>query len=133
MHRHVLTRLSLLAAIVAAVAAGSLAGLAHGKPQPAVPSEIAVEKGHKLYLVGHAVGVQIYKCNAIPGGGYGWAFLAPRANVYGKKGALHDPLRRSDVAGDGREHGRGNAPERRHRRSELDPVAPALRLVGPRP
>jgi hypothetical protein len=86
MHRHVPTRLSLFAALVAVVAAGSLAGLAYGKPH--VPSEIAVQEGHKLYLVGHAVGVQIYQCNAIAGGGYGWAFLAPRANVYGKKGEL---------------------------------------------
>ena len=47
----------LVAAVLAATIAGAASQLAHAGPaEPAVPSEIAVEAGHKLYLVGHAVG-----------------------------------------------------------------------------
>jgi len=48
------------AAIVAVVAAWPLAQVAHGgPPEPAVPSEIQVPDGNKVFLVGHAVGVQM--------------------------------------------------------------------------
>jgi hypothetical protein len=40
-----------------------------------------------VFLVGHAVGVQIYSCNATPGG-FAWGFVAPRANLYGDNGKL---------------------------------------------
>ena len=50
-----------LAAIAPAV---PLAGVATAAPSaPEVPGTIAVEEGHKPFLVGHAVGVQIYTCN----------------------------------------------------------------------
>ena len=53
-------------ALLAAVAAGLLTQSAHaGPPAPVVPAAIAVEDGHKPFLVGHAVGVQIYRCNAV--------------------------------------------------------------------
>src|SRR5206468_5881209 len=39
--------------------------------------------GNKVFLVGHAVGVQIYSCD-----GTAWAFVAPRANLYGDNGKL---------------------------------------------
>ena len=77
----------LVAAIVAAVATQ----VAHAGPaEPAVPSAIQVPDGNKVFLVGHAVGVQIYSCDATPSG-YRWGFLAPRANLYdnGKLVATH--------------------------------------------
>ena len=49
----------------------------------AVPGTIAVEEGNKPFLVGHAVGVQIYTCN-----GSTWGPATPRANVYGDNGKL---------------------------------------------
>jgi hypothetical protein len=82
------SRRVLAAAAVAALAALPSAQVANAKPTPpAVPPEIAVEDGHKLFLVGHAVGVQIYKCNAT-GGAYSWSFAGPRANLYGDNGKL---------------------------------------------
>ena len=78
----------LAAATLAAVAALSLAQAVHAGPSaPEVPSTIAVEEGHKPFLVAHAVGVQIYSCNATSGG-FGWAFVAPRADLYGDNGQL---------------------------------------------
>jgi len=68
--------------IVAAVAVWPLAQVASaGPPAPVVPSTVAVEDGHKVFLVGHAVGVQIYSCNATATG-YGWGLVAPRADLY---------------------------------------------------
>jgi Protein of unknown function (DUF3455) len=80
------SRRLLAAAIAAAATALPLAQAAHAEPPaPTVPPEIAVEDGHKLFLVGHAVGVQIYQCNATAGG-YRWAFVGPRAKLYGDNG-----------------------------------------------
>jgi Protein of unknown function (DUF3455) len=70
-----------LAALAAAV---PLSGVATAAPSaPDVPDGIAVEEGHKPFLIGHAVGVQIYRCN-----GASWALVAPRANLYGDNGKL---------------------------------------------
>jgi Protein of unknown function (DUF3455) len=49
----------------------------------AVPAGIEVPAGNKLFLVGHAVGVQIYSCGAT-----GWSFVAPRADLYDDRGKL---------------------------------------------
>jgi hypothetical protein len=77
-----------LAAIVAAVAAWPLAQLGYaGPPAPAVPSAVEVPAGHKVFLVGHAVGVQIYSCNTTLTG-HQWAFVAPRADLFGDNGKL---------------------------------------------
>jgi hypothetical protein len=75
----------LLAGIAAAAAALSVTQAAQAAP--AVPGEIQVPAGNKVFLVGHAVGVQIYSCNATPGG-FAWGFVAPRANLYGDNGKL---------------------------------------------
>jgi hypothetical protein len=77
----------LLHAIVAALAL-AVPGIAHAGPaEPAVPTEIAVVDGHKLFLIAHAVGVQIHEC--VPdGSGYRWRFAGPRANLYDDKGTL---------------------------------------------
>ena len=64
-----LNRLLAVAAVAAAVAASPAAQLAHaGSSAPDVPTKIQVGEGNKVFLVGHAVGVQIYSCNAVAGG-----------------------------------------------------------------
>jgi hypothetical protein len=74
----------LLAGLVAVVAAGFLAQAAlAGHPGPVVPSKIQVPSGNRVFLVGHAVGVQIYLCN-----GAAWSFVAPRADLFGDNGQL---------------------------------------------
>lgn len=78
----------LAAAILAGVAASLPAQVAHAGPSaPAVPTAIQVEDGNKLFLVGHADGVQIYSCNATSSG-YRWDFVAPRADLYDDNGKL---------------------------------------------
>ena len=54
-----------------------------GPPPPSVPDPIQVLDGSKVFLIGHAVGVQIYSCN-----GTGWSFVAPRANLFDDRGEL---------------------------------------------
>jgi FtsP/CotA-like multicopper oxidase with cupredoxin domain len=80
-------RILILTAIVIA-AAWPLAHLASaGPPSPVVPGDIAALAGNKAFLVGHAVGVQIYSCDATQSG-YRWALVAPRADLYGDNGKL---------------------------------------------
>ena len=70
--------------VVAAAAALSLLPAAQAGPRPpVVPGAIAVPDGNKVFLAGHAVGVQIYSCN-----GVAWSFVAPRANLYDDHGKL---------------------------------------------
>jgi Protein of unknown function (DUF3455) len=88
--RQFLTRVErrLLAGIIAALAAWPLAQVAHAGPaEPAVPTKIQVEDGNKVFLVGHAVGVQIYSCNAASGS-YSWGLVAPRADLYDDNGKV---------------------------------------------
>ena len=67
-----------VAAVAAGVAALALVPGAKAAPSPVqVPDSIAVPAGHKLFLVGHAEGVQIYTCN-----GSAWTLFAPRADLY---------------------------------------------------
>jgi len=74
----------LAAAIVAAATSWPLVQPAHaGPPAPPVPGDIQVPDGNKVFLVGHAVGVQIYSCN-----GSTWSLVAPRADLYGDNGKL---------------------------------------------
>jgi hypothetical protein len=77
----------LLATLAAAAAWAQAPAAQAGPPEPTVPSEIQVPAGNRLFLVGHAVGVQIYKCNAAAGG-YSWGFVGPRAELYGDNGKL---------------------------------------------
>jgi hypothetical protein len=78
----------LVAGLVAAAAAWPMAevGQAHLQP-PDVPSAIKVAEGNKAFLVGHAVGVQIYSCDATATS-FGWTLIAPRANLYDRHGKL---------------------------------------------
>jgi hypothetical protein len=74
--------------VLAAVAALPLAQVADAQTEaPDVPGDIQVEAGHKVFLSGHAIGVQIYRCNAASGG-FAWGLVAPRANLYDDHGKL---------------------------------------------
>ena len=77
----------LLVAIVAAAAALSLLQVAQAGPQPPsdVPSQIQdpIGPGNKVFLIGHAFGVQIYTCN-----GSVWSSAVPRASLFGDNGKL---------------------------------------------
>ena len=75
-------------AMTATIAALSLGAVAHARPdEPHVPDTIQVEEGNKVFLVGHAVGVQIYSCTD-GASGPRWTFGGPRADVYGENGEL---------------------------------------------
>ena len=83
---HLSLPVRLLAGLVAIVAAGCGVQTAAAAPAPpAVPDTIAVEAGHKPFLVGHAVGVQIYTCRIVPGG-FAWSPATPRADLYDDHG-----------------------------------------------
>ena len=76
----------LLTTIVIATAALSQVADA-SRPAPVVPTTIQVGDGNKVFLIGHAVGVQIYSCNATAGD-FKWGLVAPRANLYDDHGKL---------------------------------------------
>jgi Protein of unknown function (DUF3455) len=78
----------LAAAAAFVVAASATAHIAHAATSPPpVPAEIQVQAGHKMFLLTHAVGVQIYTCRATADG-YAWAFAGPRATLYDDHGML---------------------------------------------
>ena len=72
----------LVAAIIPVVAVLSLSQAAQ-----VVPTKIKVPDGNKVFLVGHASGVQIYAFNTTASG-FAWGFVAPRANLYANNGHL---------------------------------------------
>lgn len=66
------------------ILAAAMTTPAHAGPAgPEVPSRIAVEAGHKVFLVGHATGVQIYTCD-----GSTWNFAGPRAVLRDDQGKV---------------------------------------------
>ena len=71
----------LLAVVTLAAAAAQVAQA--GPQEPVVPGTIVVPDGNKVFLVGHAVGVQIYSCNGVV-----WSLVAPRADLYDDHGKL---------------------------------------------
>ncbi len=74
------TRLGAAAALaVIAMAAPAYAG----PSSPDVPGTITPPAGHKVFLVAHAEGVQIYTCNAAT---HVWSLQAPRATLYAQNG-----------------------------------------------
>jgi Protein of unknown function (DUF3455) len=80
-----INRLRLATIVVAAVALPQVAGAA--SPEPVVPTKIEVGEGNKVFLIGHAVGVQIYSCNAKVSG-FEWGLVAPRADLYNDHGKV---------------------------------------------
>jgi hypothetical protein len=88
MKRSIRSARLLAAVFTAAVAAWPLAQLAYAGPAaPDVPTEIQVLGENKVFLVGHAVGVQSYPCNATSSG-YSWGPSTPRADVFDDNGKL---------------------------------------------
>jgi hypothetical protein len=75
------------AAILVALAVSLPAVASAGPDEPEVPTAVAVADGHKVFLVGHAVGVQIHTCTSTDAG-YRWRFVGPRADLYGDNGKL---------------------------------------------
>jgi hypothetical protein len=73
---------ALVAAAALAIAAPRAEAALDG---PDVPPTIAVEDGHKVFLVGHATGVQIYRCG-VDATGYTWGLVAPRATLTDDRG-----------------------------------------------
>jgi hypothetical protein len=67
----------LVAGVAAAAATSTLTGFASAPAQQLTPPEINVPAGHHLFLVGHAVGVQIYTCD-----GSTWGSATPRADLF---------------------------------------------------
>jgi hypothetical protein len=80
----ILPPLTALLSVLALASGLWAAAVATAAPSaPNVPTGIAVPDGNKPFLVGHASGVQIYRCN-----GVSWGLVAPRANLYGDNGQL---------------------------------------------
>src|SRR5215207_9135549 len=78
----------LLAAAVAVATALACAQAAQAAPaEPSVPYKIAVTDGSKPFLVGHAIGVQIYTCNPAAGA-YAWSAATPRADLLDDRGRV---------------------------------------------
>ena len=76
------------AAVLVLAAALPVAQASAAQPEaPSVPPTIEVDEGHRVFLVGHAVGVQIYSCNATAGA-YAWGLVAPRADLYDERGKV---------------------------------------------
>ena len=83
-----IARIVVATSATVAAAVSLIAPAAHASPSPPdVPDRIAVEAGNKVFLVGHAVGVQIYTCTATSTG-QSWSSSVPRANLYGDNGNL---------------------------------------------
>ena len=83
-----LRRLAVAALTATAIGVGPVGHIVNAGPSgPEVPERINVEDGNKVFLVGHATGVQIYRCNA-GATGFSWGLVAPRADLYGDNGML---------------------------------------------
>ena len=82
-------RLMLSGIVAAIVGVGApMAQAAAASPSgPDVPDKIDVEQGNKVFLVGHATGVQIYPCTATAGG-YAWGPSTPSATLVDDKGKV---------------------------------------------
>jgi hypothetical protein len=79
-------KLPLSRLLLAAVAVTALAGPAYAGPSsPEVPATLVPQAGNKVFLVAHAEGVQIYRCDAVTSA---WTLVAPRANLYADNGKL---------------------------------------------
>ena len=85
-----LTRLCRAVGVGLAVTTATLAmtQMAHAAPpQQDVPKDL-VPAGVSQFLVAHAKGVQIYKCQSGTNGTFSWAFVEPRADLVGDNGQL---------------------------------------------
>jgi hypothetical protein len=77
-------KLSLSRLFLAVIAASALAAPAHAGPTaPEVPAKLVPPAENQVFLVAHAEGVQIYRCDTSA-----WTLVAPRANLYADNGKL---------------------------------------------
>jgi hypothetical protein len=91
-----LTRLCRIVGVGIAVVTATLTMTQVANAAPAPPTlpsgteNIAVPAGNQVFLVGHAKGVQIYQCKAVPDGSttFQWVNIAPRADLFGDNGQL---------------------------------------------
>jgi hypothetical protein len=82
MNRFTHVRRALAVGVVAAAATLSMTQGANAKPaDPEVPTALEPPAGDTVFLVGHAKGVQIYKCD-----GTTWQFVEPRAELVDDNG-----------------------------------------------
>lgn len=84
-------RNAVLGAGIGIMMALAQAGPAAALTEPTVPANIEVPAGHELYLVGHARGYQVYRCQA-QDGGLAWVLQYPFAGLVNDAGqsiALH--------------------------------------------
>jgi hypothetical protein len=81
LNRRLLT--GLLAAVAAAAFLTQAALAAPTPPSPGGAVGLDPTDGSKPFLVGHGVGVQIYRCD-----GVAWNFVAPRADLFADNGQL---------------------------------------------
>jgi hypothetical protein len=75
------------AAAVVLAGLGSATAAQAAPDAPDVPPEVAIGDGYKVFLVGHATGVQVYRCTS-SGDAYTWAFVGPVADLFDGKGRL---------------------------------------------
>ena len=74
-------------ASILTVGLNGVIGAAGTLTPPNVPTDIAVPAGHKLVLVGHAVGTQNYICApAATSTGLAWFFIGPQATLVDASG-----------------------------------------------
>ena len=74
-------------ASILTVGLNGVIGAAGTLTPPNVPTDIAVPAGHKLILVGHAVGTQNYICApAATPTGVDWFFIGPQATLFDASG-----------------------------------------------
>jgi len=74
-------------ASILTVGLNGVIGAAGTLTPPNVPTDIAVPAGHKLILVGHAVGTQNYICApAATPTGVAWFFIGPQATLFDASG-----------------------------------------------
>jgi hypothetical protein len=75
---------------LAAVLLGAVGTVTQAEPNPtppAVPGNIDVGTGHKLALIGHAIGTQNYICApAQTAAGVDWFFIGPQATLFDDDG-----------------------------------------------
>ena len=69
----------------------SMTQMANAAPAPPVPDRLVPPAGNEVFLVGHAKGVQIYKCQSATANGtttFSWTFVGPRATLKGDNGQV---------------------------------------------
>ncbi len=98
-----------------------------------IPDNLNPGAHESLAMIVPARGVQIYECRANKEGAYGWAFVAPEAELFdpARLRRHRQALRRTSLGGGRRQQGYRQASRTGGRaRLERDPLAAARRKVG---